>query len=175
MAANGIDLKQYIRSIPDWPQKGILFRDITPLLADAKALAAATDALCADFKDTGIEYVAAVEARGFIFGTAVAEKLGAGFVPIRKKGKLPWKTETITYDLEYGTDTLEVHADAINSGAKILMIDDLLATGGTMAAGCKLIEKIGGQVAAIAFVIELTELAGRGKLAGYNIKTLISY
>ena len=175
MTAREIDLKQYIRSIPDWPKEGILFRDITPLLADAKALVEATDSLCADFRDTGIEYVAAVEARGFIFGTAVAEKLGAGFVPIRKKGKLPSKTESITYDLEYGTDTLEVHADAIEQGAKVLMVDDLLATGGTMQAGCELIEKIGGQIAGVAFLIELTELAGREKLSGYNIKTFISY
>jgi len=172
---NGIDLKRYIRSIPDWPKKGILFRDITPLLADPKAFAAAVDALCADFTGTGIEYVAAVEARGFIFGAAVAKKFGAGFVPIRKKGKLPFETESITYDLEYGTDTLEVHSDAIESQAKVLMVDDLLATGGTMASACKLIEKIGGQVVGIAFLIELTELAGREKLEGYIINTCLSY
>jgi len=172
---NGIDLKRYIRNIPDWPKKGILFRDITPLLADPKAFAAAVDALCADFTGAGIEYVAAVEARGFIFGAAVAKKFGAGFVPIRKKGKLPFETESITYDLEYGTDTLEVHSDAIESQAKVLMVDDLLATGGTMASACKLIEKIGGQVVGIAFLIELTELAGREKLEGYIINTCLSY
>jgi len=172
---NGIDLKRYIRSIPDWPKKGILFRDITPLLADPKAFAAAVDALCADFTGAGIEYVAAVEARGFIFGAAVAKKLGAGFVPIRKKGKLPFETESITYDLEYGTDTLEVHSDAVEKQAKVLMVDDLLATGGTMASACKLIEKIGGQVVGIAFLIELTELAGREKLEGYIINTCLSY
>jgi len=172
---NGIDLKRYIRNIPDWPKKGILFRDITPLLADPKAFAAAVDALCADFTGAGIEYVAAVEARGFIFGAAAAKKLGAGFVPIRKKGKLPFETESITYDLEYGTDTLEVHSDAIESQAKVLMVDDLLATGGTMASACKLIEKIGGQVVGIAFLIELTELAGREKLEGYIINTCLSY
>ncbi|GAI31767.1 unnamed protein product, partial [marine sediment metagenome] len=126
MTSKGVDLKRYIRSIPDWPKKGILFRDITPLLADPKALTAAVEALCAGFTGVGIEYVAAVEARGFIFGAAVAEKLGAGFVPIRKKGKLPSKTESITYDLEYGTDTLEVHSDAIESQAKVLMVDDLI-------------------------------------------------
>jgi len=175
MVRSGIDLKKYIRDIPDWPKKGILFRDITPLLADSDALAAAIDALCSDFAEAGIEYVAAVEARGFIFGSAVAEKLGAGFVPIRKKGKLPFNTESVTYDLEYGTDTLEVHSDAVGSGAKVLMVDDLLATGGTMAAACQLIEKIGGQVSAIAFLIELGELAGREKLGGYKIKTIISY
>jgi len=175
MTDEQIDLKKYIRTIPDWPKKGILFRDITPLLADPEAFAAAIDVLCADFVDMGIEYVAAVEARGFIFGAAVAEKLGAGFVPIRKKGKLPYKTESVTYDLEYGTDTLEVHSDAVRNGSKVLMVDDLLATGGTMAAACKLIEKIGGKVVAIAFLIELTELSGRKKLTPYKIKTIMSF
>jgi len=175
MSRKGFDLEGYIRSIPDWPQKGILFRDITPLLADPKAFAAAIDALCAEFTETGIECVAAVEARGFMFGAAVARKLGVGFVPIRKKDKLPFKTESVTYDLEYGSDTLEVHSDAISKGARVLMVDDLLATGGTMAAACKLIEKIGGQIVGIAFLIELSELAGRDKLAGYKIKTVISY
>jgi adenine phosphoribosyltransferase len=175
VAAQGINLQSYIRSIPDWPKKGILFRDITPLLADPKAFAAAVDALCDGFTKTGIKYVAAVEARGFIFGAAAAEKLGIGFVPIRKKGKLPFKTESITYDLEYGTDTLQVHCDAVSKGSKILMVDDLLATGGTMAAACKLVEKIGGQIVAISFLIELSELRGREKLRGYDIKTVISY
>ena len=175
MTKEEIDLKKYIRSIPDWPKEGILFRDITPLLADPVALQTATEALCADFMGEGIEYVAAVEARGFIFGTAVAEKLGAGFIPIRKKGKLPSKTESITYDLEYGTDTLEVHVDAIKNQAKVLMIDDLLATGGTMASACKLIEKIGGQIVGITFLIELTPLGGREKLVGYQAKSIISY
>ena len=175
MVTEAIELQKYIRSIPDWPKKGILFRDITPLLADPKAFAAAIDALCAGFTEASIEYVAAVEARGFIFGAAVAGKLGVGFVPIRKEGKLPFETESVSYDLEYGTDTLEVHSDAVRSGAKVLMVDDLLATGGTMAAACKLVEKIGGQIAGIAFLIELSELAGRDKLAGYKIKTVISY
>lgn len=175
MATEGINLERYIRSVPDWPKEGILFRDITPLLADTKAFSAAVDALCTDFTQAGIEYVAAVEARGFIFGAAVAEKLGAGFVPIRKKGKLPYKTESVTYDLEYGTDTLEVHKDAVEKDSKVLMVDDLLATGGTMAAACQLIEKIGGQIAGITFLIELKELAGREKLSGYNINTIISY
>ena len=170
-----LNLEEYIRSIPDWPKKGILFRDITPLLARPDAFRAAIDVLSADFLDTGIEYVAAVEARGFIFGAAVAEKLGAGFVPIRKKGKLPFKTESVTYDLEYGTDTLQVHSDAVETGAPVLMVDDLLATGGTMAAACRLIEKIGGKIAGIAFLIELTELAGRRKLTQYKIQTVISY
>jgi adenine phosphoribosyltransferase len=175
MATKGINLERYIRSIPDWPKKGILFRDITPLLADPKAFAAAIDALCTGFTEADIDYVAAVEARGFIFGAAIAEKLDAGFVPIRKRGKLPFKTKSVTYDLEYGTDTLEVHCDAINNGVKVLMVDDLLATGGTMAAACKLIEKIGGQIVGISFLIELTELAGRSKLSEYNVKAVISY
>ena len=175
MAANDIAMETYIRSIPDWPKKGILFRDITPLLADPKALAAAIDALCDGFTGASVDYVAAVEARGFIFGAAVAKKLGAGFVPIRKKGKLPFKTETVTYGLEYGTDTLQVHSDAVKKGAKVLMVDDLLATGGTMAAACKLIEKIGGQIVGISFLIELDDLAGREKLNGYKIKTVLFY
>lgn len=175
MTSKAIDLKKYIRDIPDWPKKGILFRDITPLLADPKAFTAAVDAQCADFKEAGIEYVAAVEARGFIFGAAVAQKLGIGFIPIRKKGKLPWQTESVTYDLEYGTDTLEVHLDAISSRAKVLMVDDLLATGGTMAAACRLIEKIGGKVAGIVFLVELTDLRGREKIADYKVKSIISY
>lgn len=175
MTNEGIDLKQYIRSIPDFPKEGILFRDITPLLADPAALKAATEALCSEFRGAGIEYVAAVEARGFIFGTAVAEKLQAGFIPIRKKGKLPSKTESITYDLEYGTDTLQVHIDAVTNGAKVLMVDDLLATGGTMAAACKLIESIGGQIAGITFLIELVALNGRAKLTAYNAKSIIAY
>ena len=175
MTGKGIDLKAFIRDIPDWPKEGILFRDITPLLADPDAFAAAVDALSAGFTEAGIEYVAAVEARGFIFGSVVAEKLGAGFVPIRKKGKLPAQTESITYDLEYGTDALEVHSDAVESGAKVLMVDDLLATGGTMAAACKLIEKIGGQVAGIVFLIELAGLRGVERIADYEVTSIISY
>ena len=175
MTGNGIDLRGFIRDIPDWPKEGILFRDITPLLADPKAFAVAIDALSAGFTEAGIDYVAAVEARGFIFGSAVAEKLGAGFVPIRKKGKLPAQTESITYDLEYGADTLEVHLDAIESGAKVLMVDDLLATGGTMAAACKLVEKIGGQVVGIVFLIRLAGLGGAEKVADYEVTSIISY
>lgn len=175
MTSKGIDLGRYIRNIPDWPKKGILFRDITPLLADSEAFAVAVNTLCADFTKAGIDYVAAVEARGFIFGAAVARKLGAGFVPIRKKGKLPGQTESISYDLEYGTDTLEVHHDAVRRGAKVLMVDDLLATGGTMATACQLIEKIGGQVAGISFLIELAALGGREKIGDYKITSIISY
>jgi adenine phosphoribosyltransferase len=175
MGKDRIELKKYIREVPDWPKKGILFYDMTPLLGSVDAFRAAINAMTADFVGAGIQYVGAVEARGFIFGSAVAEKLNAGFIPIRKKGKLPFKTVSITYDLEYGTDTLEVHRDAITAGAKVLMVDDLLATGGTMAGACELIEKIGGQVAGISFLIELTELGGIKKLAGYKVKSIIRY
>jgi len=175
MKDEGLDLKKYIRVIPDWPKKGILFRDITPLLLNSRAFTTAVDALCSDFTDAGVQYVAAVEARGFIFGSAAAERLGAGFVPIRKKGKLPWQTESVSYELEYGTDTLEVHCDAVQHVGRVLMVDDLLATGGTMAAACKLIEKIGGTVAGISFLIELADLRGREKLLDYKVTSLISY
>ena len=175
MPKTNINLTKYIRDIPDWPKEGILFRDITPLLASPKAFAAAIDSLCEPFENVSVDYVAAVEARGFIFGSAVAEKLNAGFIPIRKENKLPFDTETVTYDLEYGTDTLEVHKDAVTESSRVLMVDDLLATGGTMAAACKLIEKIGGIVIGVSFLIELTGLNGREKLKGYDIKTIISY
>ncbi len=170
-----MDLARHIRDIPDWPKKGILFRDITPLLADPQAFPATIDALCAPFQEAGVEYVAAVEARGFIFGAAVAARLGAGFIPIRKKGKLPWKTESASYELEYGVDIIEMHRDDIPRGAKVLMVDDLLATGGTMQAACELIEKVGAEVVAIAFVIELTELQGRQRLKPHSVHALISY
>jgi adenine phosphoribosyltransferase len=175
MAKEPLLLTRYIRDVPDWPKTGILFRDITPLLADPKAFPAAVDALCAPFKQAEVAYVAGVEARGFIFGAAVAAKLRAGFVPIRKKGKLPWQTESVTYDLEYGTDCIEIHRDAVTPGAKVLIVDDLLATGGTMQAACRLMEKVGAEVVGIAVVIELTGLKGRQRLAPHKIHALISY
>ncbi len=170
-----IDLKTFVRDVPDWPKPGILFKDITPLLGDSVAFAAAIEQMAAGFEAGGIDYVAAVEARGFIFGAALAEKLQAGFVPIRKKGKLPYKTVSHTYQLEYGTDTIEIHSDAVEPGAKVLMVDDLLATGGTMAAACNLLEKLNADIAGVVFLIELEFLKGREKLAGYDIKTIISY
>lgn len=175
MAQEQTDLAQYIREIPDWPKKGILFRDITPLLANPKAFPAAVEALCVPWLDAGVEYVAAVEARGFIFGAAVAAELGAGFIPIRKKGKLPYETERVTYELEYGTDCVEMHRDAVPPGAKVLMVDDLLATGGTMRAACQLIEKVGAEVVGIAFLIELADLHGREQLTQYRLHTVICY
>ena len=174
MHEQDIKLTDYIRNIPDFPKKGILFRDITPLIADAAALNRAVELLAEPFVNSGIDYVAAVEARGFIFGPSVAAALGAGFIPVRKPGKLPSKTESVTYDLEYGCDTVEVHSDAIKPGAKVLMVDDLLATGGTMAAACQLMEKLGGQIRSIAFLVELKELSGRDKLKDYQIHTVIS-
>lgn len=170
-----MELKSFIRDIPDFPQPGILFRDITPLLGDRQALDAAIAALVEPFTDDRIDLVAAVEARGFIFGSAVARALGAGFVPIRKQGKLPWRTAQVSYDLEYGRDTLEVHRDALHPGSRVLMIDDLLATGGTMAAACKLMESLDAQIAGLTFLVELTGLTGRDKLGEYRIHSVIKY
>jgi adenine phosphoribosyltransferase len=175
MPDQSVNLPKYIREIPDWPTKGILFRDITPLLADASAFNAAIEAMAAPFSEDGVKYIAAVESRGFIFGAAIAEKFNAGFIPIRKKGKLPFKTKSVSYDLEYGTDTLEIHADAFGKGAKVLLVDDLLATGGTMAAAADLVEKVGGVVVGMTFLIELGFLHGRDKLGTYKLKTVISY
>jgi adenine phosphoribosyltransferase len=170
-----MDLKEFIRDIPDFPTEGILFRDITPLLADAVALKAAIEMLAQPYIKDGIDVVAAVEARGFIFGSAVAKSLGAGFVPIRKKGKLPFETHSVSYGLEYGKDVVEVHTDAVKPGTKVLMVDDLLATGGTMAAACELIENLGGQIVGLTFLIELADLKGREKFAQYDIHTVITY
>ena len=175
MSNETLNLTDYIRDVPDFPKEGILFRDITPLLADKDALAQTVETLAKPYRDAGIDYIAAVEARGFIFGSAVARELNAGFIPLRKKGKLPYNTESVTYDLEYGTDEIEVHRDAIKPGDKVLMLDDLLATGGTMSAACKLMEKLGAEIAGLTFVIELTALGGRAKLPGYEIEVMIAY
>ncbi len=175
MSGKEIDFKRYIRNIPDWPKKGIMFRDITPLLSDYSIFSAVVDSLCGDYSNDSIDYVAAVEARGFIFGGAVAERLGAGFIPIRKGGKLPWDIEAVTYSLEYGVDKLEIHKDAFAPGSKVLLIDDLIATGGSMLASCELIERLGGQVAGIAFLVELTGLGGREVLKNYSISSLVKY
>ena len=164
-----LSLKDYIRNIPDFPKPGILFRDITTLLKDKKAFKKAVEALAKKYKHKKIDVIIAVEARGFILGGAIAEKLGAGFVPVRKKGKLPWKTNSVTYDLEYGTDTLEMHHDAIKPGDKVLIVDDLLATGGTVKAVTDLVKQLQGKIMGIAFLIELTDLKGRAKLKGYPV------
>lgn len=169
------ELKDYIRSIPDFPKPGILFRDITTLLKDKKAFKIAVNVLSNKYKNKKIDKVVAVEARGFILGGAVAEKLGAGFVPVRKKGKLPWRTNSVTYDLEYGTDTLEMHHDAIEPGDKVLIVDDLLATGGTVKAVTDLVKQLQGKITGIAFLIELTDLKGKDKLKDYPVLSLIKY
>ena len=170
-----VELKNYIRDIPDFPKKGIIFKDITTLLQDKQAFACAIDALADKFRDKQIDLVVAVDARGFILGGAVSHKLGTGFVPVRKKGKLPYKTNSVTYALEYGSDTLEMHDDAVKPGDKILIIDDLLATGGTIKAAVDLINKAGGKIIGIGFLIELTFLKGIEKLKGYPVYSLIKY
>ena len=161
---NGFDIKRYIRTIPDYPKPGIMFRDITTLLADLHGFRATIDELVWPFLRGNIDYVAGIEARGFILGGAVAASLGRGFIPIRKKGKLPSRTIGQEYALEYGVDTIEIHADAIKKGDRILLIDDLIATGGTAGAAIDLIRKSGGEVVAAAFVIDLPELGGAAKL-----------
>src|SRR5438477_12162161 len=174
---HGFDIKRYIRTIPDYPKKGILFRDITTLLANLHAFRAAVDELAWPFLKSDIDYVAGIEARGFILGGAVAHVLGRGFVPIRKKGKLPAKTIGQNYSLEYGVDTIEIHADAILKGDKVLLIDDLIATGGTAEAAIELIRRSGGELVAAAFVIDLPDLGGAARLARQNVKvhTLVSF
>jgi adenine phosphoribosyltransferase len=167
------DLKSFVRDIPDFPKKGIIFKDITTLLKDGKAFRDAVDKIAKEYKDKKIDAVLSVESRGFLFGSAVAYQLGAGVVLVRKKGKLPYKTYSASYELEYGTDTLEIHQDAFPKGANILIVDDLLATGGTTKACVELVNKLGGKVAGIAFVIELMPLKGREKLKGYPILSLI--
>jgi adenine phosphoribosyltransferase len=168
-------LYRLIREIPDFPKTGILFRDITPLLADPSGIALAVELLANPFRGKNIDLVVGAESRGFIFGTAVACCLSAGFVLVRKPGKLPHKKVAMTYDLEYGTDTLEMHEDSIIKGQRVLIVDDLLATGGTMKACCDLVEKIGGHIAGLACLIELTGLRGRDKLPGYDIHTVLKY
>jgi len=175
MVKKKLEIKDCIRNIPDFPKPGILFRDITTLLKDNQAFKYALDALVDKHKDKKIDKVVAVEARGFILGGAVAYRLGVGFVPVRKKGKLPWKTKSVTYELEYGTDTLEMHHDAINPGERVLIVDDLLATGGTVKAVADLVKQLQGKIAGIAFLIELTDLKGKDKLKGYPVYSLIKY
>jgi adenine phosphoribosyltransferase len=174
---NLMDLKGMIRTIPDYPKPGIKFRDITTLIADAKGLRAAVDELIWPFLKGGIDYVAGIEARGFILGGAVAHELGLGFVPIRKKGKLPWRTIGKEYSLEYGVDTIEIHADAIKKGDRVLLIDDLIATGGTADAAIELIRESGGEMVAAAFVVDLPDLGGSTKLRekGVNLHTLVEF
>jgi len=168
-------LKAKIRDIPDFPKPGILFKDITPLVQDPACLRLAIAALIEPYKDMNITAVAGMEARGFIFGSLVAWELNLGFIPLRKPGKLPYDVESINYALEYGEASLEAHIDAIKTGDRILLIDDLLATGGTAKASCELVEKLGGNVVACAFIVELEILNGRDKLRGYPVHSLIKY
>jgi len=170
-----LKLKDYIRNIPDFPKPGILFRDITTLLKDKDAFKHAIDALVRKYKNKKIDVVVAVEARGFVLGGTIAYKIGAGFVPVRKKGKLPWKTHSVTYSLEYGTDSLEMHSDAIKPKTRVLIVDDLIATGGTVKAVADLVKNLKGKIVGIAFLIELTDLKGRNKLKGYPVYSLIKY
>lgn len=168
-----MDLASFLRDVPDFPKPGILFKDITPLLASPDAMAAATEQLAAlDFG--AVDKIAGIESRGFLFGVPLAMKLGVGFVPIRKPGKLPWKTRRVDYELEYGTDAVEIHQDAVGDGERVLIVDDLLATGGTMGAAAELVEACGAQVAGCAFVIELAFLKAReSKLGGRRCEALI--
>ena len=170
-----MDLKQTVRVIEDFPKEGISFKDITTLLQDGKALKFAIDEIISDLKDKKVDLIAGPEARGFLMGTPVAYGMGIGFIPVRKPGKLPSEVEGYEYDLEYGSNRLEIHKDSIKPGQKVAIVDDLLATGGTMEAAAKLIEKLGGEVVSMQFLIELEDLNGRAKLAKYNVNSLIKY
>jgi adenine phosphoribosyltransferase len=170
-----IRLENWIRDIPDFPQKGVLFKDITPLLQDGVAFRAALERLAAHYAGAGIQTVVGVESRGFIFGAPLAYLLNCGFVPVRKFGKLPSQTVNVEYTLEYGTNIVEMHTDAVKPGERVLIVDDLLATGGTVSATIELVEKLGGHIAGIAFLVELLGLHGRDQLKGYDVFALIKY
>lgn len=170
-----MNLKDKIRTIPNFPIKGVMFRDITTLLQDGNAFKKACDELYERYKNRKIDVVVGIESRGFIFGSVLAYKLRVGFVPVRKPGKLPYKTIKEEYELEYGKDAMEIHEDAINEGNNVLIIDDLIATGGTVCAACKLVEKLKGKVEEVAFVIELPDLKGREKIKGYKIFTMMDF
>lgn len=170
-----MDLREKIRIIEDFPKKGISFKDVTPLLQDGEVLKETVKQIADRLREKNVDVVVGPEARGFLFGVPVAYELGVGFIPVRKPGKLPYDTLKVEYDLEYGTDNLEIHRDAIKPGQKVAIVDDLLATGGTVAAVTKLIEQVGGEVASVDFVIELTDLKGIDKLEGYDVNSLIKY
>ncbi len=170
-----MDLSERIRDVPDFPKKGIVFKDITTLLKDPEAFKYVIDVLTEKYMDKGIDYIVAMESRGFIFGTPLSYNLGIGFIPVRKPGKLPAESISAEYVLEYGTDSLHMHKDAIFPGQKVLIVDDLLATGGTVSATVELVEKLGGKVEGVAFLIELTFLNGRDKLKGFEVTSLIQY
>ncbi|MCP5003281.1 MAG: adenine phosphoribosyltransferase [Planctomycetes bacterium] len=168
-------LKELVRDVPDYPKEGIIFKDITPLFRDRSSLKEIVDKLSERYSSKGVDVVVGAEARGFLIGPSIAMKLNAGFVPIRKPGKLPCETASKTYELEYGTDTLEIHKDAVSNNDSVLMVDDLLATGGTMAASCELVESLGAKIVGCAFIIELDFLHGKDKLGNYDVFSLIHY
>jgi adenine phosphoribosyltransferase len=169
------DLQKLIREIPDYPKPGILFYDLTTLLQDQRGFHSLVDQLCNHYNGNEVDLVAGIEARGFIFAPALAYRLGAGFVPVRKPKKLPWKTASVTYQLEYGSDQLEIHQDAVRPGQRVLLCDDLLATGGTAAAAIELVRRLGGEIVGAAFAVELNFLHGREKLPGINVFSLLKY
>ena len=169
------NIKDLVRDVKDYPKPGIVFKDITPVLSDIDALRTSIKEMAAPFTNLGIDIVVGIESRGFIFGAPIADLLNAGFVPVRKPGKLPWKTESVSYELEYGTDTLEIHEDAITEGQNVLIVDDLLATGGTAEATCKLVSKLGGNIKGLSVLIELEDLNGRKRLNQYNVHSLVQY
>ena len=168
-------IRSRIRDVPDFPKRGIMFKDITPVLSDVNTLRASVKEMAAPFMNLGIDVVVGIESRGFIFGASIADTLNCSFVPVRKPGKLPWKTESVSYELEYGTDALEIHKDAITEGQNVLIVDDLLATGGTAEATCKLVSKLGGSIKGLSVLIELKDLNGRKKLNQYNVHSLVKY
>jgi adenine phosphoribosyltransferase len=168
-------LKAAVRDVPDFPVKGILFKDITPILQDGRLFRAAVDALAARHQGQRVDAVVGIDARGFIFAGAVAYKLGIGLVPVRKKGKLPWKTVVASYTLEYGSETSEMHVDALQPGARVIIVDDLLATGGTAMAAASLVQKLGGQVVEMDFLIELSFLKGRDRLKEFSVFSAVKY
>ncbi|MBF0406673.1 MAG: adenine phosphoribosyltransferase [Candidatus Riflebacteria bacterium] len=170
-----MDLGKFIRDIPDFPKKGILFKDITPLLGDSKGFTEAVDKIADHFKDKKIDRIAGIESRGFILGSALALRMGVGFIPIRKPGKLPYKTRRCEYKLEYGSDAVEIHEDAVRKNQRILLVDDVIATGGTAVAAKTLLRDLGADLVGIAFLVELKELKGCEKLAGENIYSVLSY
>lgn len=170
-----MNLKDTIRTVPDWPVKGVMFRDITTLIQNPEALKEACDALYERYKDLDLDKIVGIDARGFIFGAVLAYKLGIGFVPVRKKGKLPFDTIQETYSLEYGEDTVEMHVDAVAKGERVVIVDDLIATGGTMYAATQLVEKLGGEVVECAFIIDLPDLQGKDKLHEYKVFSLMAF
>ena len=169
------NVKDLVRDVRDYPKSGIVFKDITPVLSDIDALRTSIKEMAAPFTNLGIDIVVGIESRGFIFGAPIADLLNAGFVPVRKPGKLPWKTKSVSYELEYGTDALEIHEDAITEGQNVLIVDDLLATGGTAEATCKLVSKLGGNIKGLSILIELKDLNGRKRLNQYNVHSLVQY